>query len=70
MSNDTELLRTAEKLLLQLATAGVDKLTELAPDMGWDSGEKVAEMYIRRLRASCTSVGMDHVEAGSGSDKL
>lgn len=39
----------AEKQLVKLACAGVEKLTELAPNMGWDSGETVAEMYIRQL---------------------
>lgn len=44
-----ELREAAEAELVKLACAGVEKLTEIAPDAGWDSGEVVAEMYIRRL---------------------
>lgn len=45
-----EALRTAaERQLTLLACAGVEKLTELAPDMGWDSGESVAAGHIALL---------------------
>ena len=33
----------------RMADAGVAKLTELAPEGDWDSGETVAEMYLREV---------------------
>jgi len=40
----------AEKSITEACCNAVEKLNELAPEMGWDSGEKVAEIYIRSLR--------------------
>lgn len=39
----------AKQLITKACCNAVEKLTELAPNQGWDSGEVVAEMYIRQL---------------------
>ena len=39
----------AERLITKLACDGVQRLTEIRPDAGWDSGEVVAAGYIRFL---------------------
>lgn len=41
----------AEKLITKACCDAVERLSEIAPGRGWDSGETVAEMYIRQLRA-------------------
>lgn len=43
-------IAAAEKAILTACNNAVEKLNELAPQMGWDSGEVVAEMHIRPLR--------------------
>ncbi len=44
------LTKAAEKQILLACTNAVEKLNELAPEQGWDSGETVAEMHIRGFR--------------------
>lgn len=39
----------AKQLITNACCTAVEKLTELAPNQGWDSGDVVAEMYIRQL---------------------
>lgn len=39
----------AKQLITRACCNAVEKLTELAPNQGWDSGEVVAEMYVRQL---------------------
>ena len=43
-------IEKAEKYITAACCTAVEKLNELVPEMGWDSGEKIAEIYIRRLR--------------------
>lgn len=42
----------AERCLNEACCAAVEKLTELAPHMGWDPGESSAEIHMRRVRAA------------------
>lgn len=39
----------AKQLITKACCSAVEKMTELAPNQGWDSGEVVAETYIRQL---------------------
>jgi len=43
-------IEKAEKYITEACCNAVEKLNELAPEMGWDAGEKTAEIYIRKLR--------------------
>lgn len=42
----------AERCLNEACRAAVEKLTEVAPHMGWDAGEETAKLHIRRVRAA------------------
>lgn len=44
-------VNAAEEYITEICCNAVDKLNELAPDQGWDPGERTAEIYIRKLRA-------------------
>jgi|GEM_PF-3478359 len=42
----------AERCLNEACCSAVEKLTELAPHMGWDAGEETAKLHMRRVRAA------------------
>lgn len=44
-----EALKIARRDLINLANAGVDRLTEIAPFQEWDSGESVSATQVARI---------------------
>lgn len=49
--------KAAEKQITRACVNAVEKLNEIAPEHGWDSGETVAEMYIQVMKRDAALEG-------------